>query len=30
MIAATCLVYNLSLVTLNKRHFSRVKGLDIV
>lgn len=30
MITATCMVYNLSLVTLNKKHFSRIKGLDIV
>ena len=30
MIAATCIVYGLTLVTLNKKHFSRIKGLDIV
>ena len=30
MIAATCIVYGLTLVTLNKKHFLRIKGLDIV
>lgn len=30
MIAATCLVYNLSLITLNKKHFARIKKLNIV
>jgi len=29
MIAATCIVYSLTLVTLNKRHFSRIKELNI-
>lgn len=29
-IAATCLSYNLELVTLNKKHFERVKGLRIL
>ncbi len=29
-IAATCLIYNLSLVTINKKHFLRIKGLDVV
>ena len=26
-IAATCLVHNLELVTLNKKHFERINGL---
>lgn len=30
MIAATCIVYGLTLVTFNKKHFSRIKGLDII
>ncbi|MBI5122251.1 type II toxin-antitoxin system VapC family toxin [Candidatus Roizmanbacteria bacterium] len=30
IIAATCITYNLSLVTNNKKHFSRIKKLDIV
>jgi predicted nucleic acid-binding protein len=30
MIAATCIVYGLTLVTLNKKHFSRIKGLDTI
>lgn len=30
IIAATCIAYNLDLVTLNKKHFSRIKGLSIV
>ena len=29
-IAATCLVYELPILTLNKKHFKRVKGLDII
>lgn len=29
-IAATCLVYNLPLATLNKKHFERVEGLLLV
>ena len=29
-IAATCLVNDLPLVTLNKKHFSRIKGLEII
>lgn len=28
-IAATCLVFELPLITLNKKHFLRIKGLDI-
>jgi predicted nucleic acid-binding protein len=28
-IAATCLVFELPLITLNKKHFQRIKGLDI-
>lgn len=28
-IAATCLSYNLKILTLNKRHFSRIKGLEL-
>ena len=28
-IAATCLVNDLPLVTLNKKHFTRIKGLTI-
>lgn len=28
-LAATCLAYNLTLVTLNTKHFKRVPGLDI-
>jgi tRNA(fMet)-specific endonuclease VapC len=28
-IAATCVVYKLPLVTLNKQHFTRIKGLEI-
>ena len=28
-IAATCLVNDLPLVTLNKKHFTRIKGLEI-
>lgn len=28
-LAATCLAYNLTLVTLNTKHFKRVHGLDI-
>ena len=30
MIAATCIVYGLTLVTLNKKHFARIKKLNIV
>lgn len=30
IIAATCIAYNLTLSTLNKKHFSRIKKLDIV
>lgn len=30
IIAATCVVYGLNLVTSNKKHFSRIKGLNIV
>jgi len=30
IIAATCITYNLSLVTNNKKHFSRIKKLDLV
>lgn len=30
MIASTCIVYNLNLVTLNKKHFSRIKEISIV
>ena len=30
IIAATCIVYNLTLVTMNKKHFSRIKKLDLV
>jgi len=30
LIAATCLVYGLTLVTKNVKHFSRVGGLEIV
>ena len=30
LIAATCLAYNLILVTANIRHFSRVKNLEIL
>lgn len=29
LIAATCIVNDLTLVTKNKRHFSRIKGLSI-
>ena len=29
-IAATCLVYNLTLITFNKRHFSHIEGLLIL
>lgn len=28
-IAATCIVNELPIVTLNKKHFERIKGLDI-
>jgi tRNA(fMet)-specific endonuclease VapC len=28
-IAATCLVFELPLMTLNKKHFERIKGLDV-
>jgi len=28
-IAATCMVYKLPLKTLNKKHFERIKGLDV-
>jgi len=30
IIAATCITYNLSLVINNKKHFSRIKKLDLV
>ena len=30
MIAATCIVYGLTLVTLNEKHFARIKKLNIV
>ena len=29
-IAATCIVYELPILTLNKKHFKRIKGLQIV
>jgi tRNA(fMet)-specific endonuclease VapC len=29
-IAATCLINDLPLVTLNKKHFARIKGLEIL
>lgn len=29
-IAATCLVYGLTLITENKKHFSRIKNLEIL
>lgn len=29
-IAATCLVYELPILTLNKKHFKRIKGLEIL
>ncbi len=29
-IAATCLVYELPILTFNKRHFKRIKGLEIL
>jgi len=29
-IAATCLINNLTLVTLNKKHFARVKGIKLL
>jgi predicted nucleic acid-binding protein len=28
-IAATCLVFELPLITLNKKHFQRIKGLNV-
>jgi tRNA(fMet)-specific endonuclease VapC len=28
-IAATCLVFKLPLITLNKKHFQRINGLDV-
>ncbi len=30
MIAATCIVYGLTLVTLNKKHFLRIKKINII
>lgn len=30
IIAATCIVYNLTLVTMNRKHFLRIKKLDLV
>ena len=30
LIAATCLAHNLILVTLNKQHFNRIKGLKLL
>lgn len=29
-IAATCIVQNLPIVTLNKKHFERIEGLEVV
>lgn len=29
-IAATCLVYELPILTLNKEHFKRIKGLEVL
>lgn len=29
-IAATCLVHHLPIVTLNKKHFERIEGLEVV
>jgi len=29
-IAATCIVYNLPVKTLNKKHFTRISGLNVV
>lgn len=29
-IAATCLVYKMPILTLNKKHFKRIKGLEIL